>query len=592
VVDLAYRYAAWVGSRPVAPDQVAAVKRYVQALTSLARTVDDPTRPEPTAQAARAWFVDDPEQPSTREAPEADPLARRLRAILEHLDHAFLERGPHVRAALLALLSGQHTVLLGPPGTAKSLLARALCQCFEGAGYFEYLLSRFTHPDELFGPVSIPGLKEEDYRRLTTGFLPQAHVAFLDEIFKANSSILNSLLTLINERIFHHGRHRDPVPLLGLLGASNELPDPDGGLGALYDRFLVRLSVPPLAEPAHFLQVATGEVAAAHVPPSLRLTLDEVHALRARAAEVVVPEHVAAALQALWSTAAASEWGVSDRRWRQAVSMLRVAAISCGRHALDPMDLLLLEPVLAPTPEQQPEVREALLRHVRPAAVPQHDLRAQWILLHSDRVAPTPDDPAPARAASGLWRDRIATRRASIERYLTHVHSSVERLAHGRSSLEGTADGHLWVHGLPVELLTPHLEASRDLARLLRHGEQYLAGFATEQSLLGEVLGWLPLEDRVPPANMQCVLKIMGDEGFAVGMSYRSWKRIPSPYDGPAMLTVESGHFLDWVEGTLDTRPLLAGLRGRDAVSTRQQLDALREQLAIHLVPSPGNAPA
>ena len=176
-------------------------------------------------------------------------VTEKIARILAALDRSFIERQVHTRIALLAVLAGHHVLL-----------------CFQDAVFFEYLLSKFTHPDELFGPVSIPGLKEEDYRRLTEGYLPCAHIAFLDEIFKANSAILNSLLTLINERLFHHGKHCDKVPLLGLVGASNEPPDPEGGLGALYDRFLVRLSVPPIDKDPHFLQVCLGELPPFVVP--------------------------------------------------------------------------------------------------------------------------------------------------------------------------------------------------------------------------------------------------------------------------------------------------------------------------------------
>ena len=149
----------------------------------------------------------------------------KLKKIREELKQMFLERAELIDGALAALLSSHHLLIIGPPGTAKSMLADELCRRIEGASYFQWLLTRFTTPEEIFGAVSLKALEQDDYRRVTSHKLPEAQIAFLDEIFKSNSSILNAILTLINERLFHDGKAITRVPLLTLFGASNELPE-------------------------------------------------------------------------------------------------------------------------------------------------------------------------------------------------------------------------------------------------------------------------------------------------------------------------------------------------------------------------------
>jgi MoxR-like ATPase len=135
-----------------------------------------------------------------------------LRSIRDELQQVFLERAEVIDGALTALLGGHHVLIIGPPGTAKSMLADELCRRLDGATYFQWLLTKFTTPEELFGAVSLRALERDEYRRVTDGKLPEAHIAFLDEIFKANSSILNAILTLMNERRFHNGRAVETVP--------------------------------------------------------------------------------------------------------------------------------------------------------------------------------------------------------------------------------------------------------------------------------------------------------------------------------------------------------------------------------------------
>jgi len=169
----------------------------------------------------------------------AHALKPRFDAIRRDLENKFLAKEEIIRLMLIASIAGEHMVLIGPPGTAKSALIRQFAKLIDST-YFEYLLTRFSEPNELFGPVDIQSFRQGQYRRVTKGMLPEAEVVFLDEAFKANSAILNSLLTLLNERKFNNGAEVINVPLISLFAASNEVPA-DEGLNAIFDRFLLRV---------------------------------------------------------------------------------------------------------------------------------------------------------------------------------------------------------------------------------------------------------------------------------------------------------------------------------------------------------------
>ena len=174
--------------------------------------------------------------------PRAMDLAKvsaKFQEIARVLNSQFLDKQEIVRLLMISAIAGEHMVLVGPPGTAKSALIRMFSELLD-AQYFEYLLTRFTEPNELFGPVDIKAFREGKYTRRTENMLPKAEIVFLDEIFKSNSAILNSLLTLINERRFTNGPEVVKVPLISMFAASNEVPN-DENLSAMFDRFLLRV---------------------------------------------------------------------------------------------------------------------------------------------------------------------------------------------------------------------------------------------------------------------------------------------------------------------------------------------------------------
>ena len=187
----------------------------------------------------------------------SDEAVSRLRCeVVEPLKRRFVGRDEVVDLIALAVIAGEHLFLHGPPGTAKSALIRQFATAVRGR-YFEYLLTRFSEPNEVFGPIDLVRLREGTVATVTTGMLPEAEFVFLDELFNANSAILNNLLTVLNERVYRRGAEVHRLPLLSLFSASNHLPE-DDALRALFDRFLLRCHVDNLRREAMPRLLAAG----------------------------------------------------------------------------------------------------------------------------------------------------------------------------------------------------------------------------------------------------------------------------------------------------------------------------------------------
>ena len=287
-----------------------------------------------------------------------------LATLRSQMKAAFVCRDNEIDGLLTATVARTHVLLLGPPGTAKSLVTQVFATAL-GGSYFQRLLTAFSAPEELFGPYDLAALDAGKYERAVQGYLPTATVAFCDEVFKANSAILNSLLTVLNEREFDNGTTRMKLPLEVCVGASNEYPE-DASLGALYDRFTLRYwtdYVPTRAARLALLTVADPAQAV-----TAKLSPEAVSLLQQAVRDVVVP---AAVLELLCDCTEklAKDNGitVSDRRLRQMVRLVQAHAALEGRTVATARDLL----VLADSVWQQHDQRPAVLATVLAVAAPQ-----------------------------------------------------------------------------------------------------------------------------------------------------------------------------------------------------------------------------
>lgn len=427
---------------------------------------------------------------------------------LAELERGLLQRDVAARALLLAALAGEHVLLLGPPGTAKSELARRLQRLLPGAHYFERLLTRFTVPEELFGPLSLRALEDDRYERLTEGYLPSAEVAFLDEVFKANSAILNTLLGLLHERQFDNGSQRLPVPLVCLVGASNEQPQ-DDSLLAFYDRFLLRVPVEPVDD-AHFaalLQTSTSTQGAP--PPEALVDRSRLDGLRQQAPHATLGEPVLALLLQARQHATQTGQTVSDRRWRQLVELLKLQASSRGARGVDLWDLWLLPFVLASEPSHVPGWVDFFMHRVaqteplpldgleravtafeqqldieRRAPADAQDDSAGKVALARSIAGPTAGESEMVRLTSERAQRRyspvhIEARVLQTDELLDRLHSLHGALTQTAQTVLGAARSHDW---LPpswlAQIETVHLGRCAGVAALLAQLKITRTGFA------------------------------------------------------------------------------------------------------------------
>lgn len=326
-------------------------------------------------------------------------MLERFKQLLGEMNRGIYEKETEISLSLLAALAGESIILLGPPGVAKSMVARQLKTAFRDAQSFEYLMSRFSTPDEIFGPVSIQKLKTSDtYERAMEGYLPTADVVFLDEIWKAGPAIQNTLLTVINEKIFRNGNREMHLPLKLLVAASNELPAKGEGLEALWDRFVIRIESRPIKLEKNFRAMLldshadflgptdftdstdfsgfTGGLGHADFADNadfsdLKITSEEYAEWTERIDKIGVKIEVLDAISAIRKSLRAVNVDeaaerrniyVSDRRWKNIVRLLRTSAFMQDREEVDICDLLPIYHCLWQEPEERDAIRNIVIR--------------------------------------------------------------------------------------------------------------------------------------------------------------------------------------------------------------------------------------
>ena len=289
-----------------------------------------------------------------------NPNLRKLAEIRDALNSKFYEREKQVEGILVALLSRQHMLMIGPAGTAKSALSVELAKIVKGTTYFQWLLTRFSTPEEVFGPLSLKDLEKGVYKRVTTTKMPEAHLVFLDEIFKANSAILNSLLTLINERLFYNDGSPVQVPLMSVIGASNEYPEEGEGLEALFDRFLLRFEIDFIADETNFVSMMKGVGQTQEMPS---ITKEELTQLQLLTDKVIIPDEVYEALSRIRLELRDEGIRPSDRRFKQSLSVLQAKALLNQRQVVNVDDIEILENALWETVDQISTVSNVIRNH-------------------------------------------------------------------------------------------------------------------------------------------------------------------------------------------------------------------------------------
>jgi MoxR-like ATPase len=301
-------------------------------------------------------------------------VREKFEKLRSFLNERFKEREDLVTGLILSALVGQHLYVVGPPGTGKSALIRSFSLALD-ATFFDWLMTRFTTPEEVLGAISLTGLQQDRMTRNMKGKLAEADFVFLDEVFKSNSACLNAILPAMNERIVHDDGQAKPIQLQTLMGASNELPE-DKELEALNDRFLLRYIVDYIVDERKWRGLMRGGVerrrkARANknkaVKPPITMTLSDLEEAADEVVNVDVNDDTIVAYRDLRANLKSEGITVSDRRWEDLVSVLQAYAWLCGDDEVDPIHFGILANGLWRYPEQYQKVVKLVSQVASPA---------------------------------------------------------------------------------------------------------------------------------------------------------------------------------------------------------------------------------
>lgn len=296
----------------------------------------------------------------------------KINYIIKKLSEGLYEKDEVIALTFLCALAGKSVFLYGPPGTAKSLIVRRIASAFKDSKYFGQLMNRFTTPEDVFGPVSLSKLKEDKFERQTEGYLPKADFVFLDEIWKSSPAILNTLLTIINEKVYRNGSAEEKVPLKALVSASNETPPKGQGLEAMYDRFIMRLMVSPAEDVNNFKSlIADKDISFnADLNEDEKISSDDLEKLKNNIENVEISSNVFNIIISIKNEIDEYNKGnnekiyISDRRWKNIVYILKAAAYLSDRKEIMPIDCFLIADCIWTLEENINEVKKIVINSI------------------------------------------------------------------------------------------------------------------------------------------------------------------------------------------------------------------------------------